>query len=632
MKNRCAGGVVDQLATTHADKKGWARGATRLMSGAILLLILALLGLAAFPWGLLKSRIEAHMTGAIGRPVMIGSMERLDSFSFHPLIRLTRLRIPQPAWVRPGLGDLARVERIDMRLSAWSLLTGKVSVEQVDATGASLQLYRNRDGRRNWTNGRGHSSGGPTLGQLRVANSHLRYVDEKRDRSFDLAVAADDTGLRLDGQGLIMGHGVTVQACGGAVNARRGPWPFSLTLDGKAVGLAMTGTMAAPLDLDHLRAAVKGHAQDLRLLDALIEAGLPGTQAVSLTAQVSRAGPDWTIETLAGTIGRSDIEGHAVIIKRHGRTRITGALSADHFDFGDLSSNEGKARAAAMRARTGPRLLPASAIDLTHVRHTDGSLDLRVAHLLWPGPSPFRSLHAHLSLERSQLRLDPLTVGMHHGVFAGTMVIDQHTPGQKDPKLTLSMTMQGARLLDVFPRAHIDGGLRGRMMVSGYGHRLRDAFGRGNGVIALVGHDGLIPARTASLLGQDAGRGITTGKQELASLRCVVMRLDLHSGVARAAPIVIDTSRALTTVSGSIRLSDERLFLTLKGAPKQASVLRLPGQIEVNGTIKAPDIRVPAHDRSLGGAIAMVVKGITGHQAPLAHDADCDRLARRAMR
>lgn len=629
-------GDVDRTDRSAQPANGLSRARpwARWVVGAMLLLLVGLITLAAFPWSLLRGRIEASMTRTIGRPVTIGSMERLDRFSFHPLIRLSRLRIPQPIWVKSHLGDLAQVERVDLRLSAWSLLTGHVHVEEADATGANLQLYRDRDGRKNWSEGKGGHSDADVLEMLRVANSRLHYLDDKRDRSLDVAVVSDSTGLRLDGQGLIMGHAVTIKGQGGTVtrDADHAPWPFVLDIKGDAVGFAMRGTMPAPLDLDHLQGEAEGHAQDLRLLDAIIEAGLPGTQPVRLTAQVKRAWPDWTIDHLAGTIGRSDIEGHAVIVKRHGRTRITGALSARQFDFGDLSSDEGKARVAAMRAKTGPRLLPASAIDLGHVRNTDGTLDLRVDHLLWPGPSPFRSLQAHLSLERSHLVLDPLKVGMTHGVFAGKMVVDQRQAGQKDPKLTLRMTMEGARLLDFFPRAQINGSLQGRMAVSGYGHTVRDAIGRGDGVIALVGRDGIIPARTASLLGQDAGRGITTGKEELASLRCMVMRLDLHDGVAQAAPIVIDTSRAQTTIAGRIRLSEETLQLSLKGAPKEASLLRVPGQITIGGTIKSPDIRVPERHQSLGGAIDMVIKGLTGHQEPLAQDADCNRLARQALR
>jgi hypothetical protein len=149
------------------------------------------------------------------------------------------------------------------------------------------------------------------------------------------------------------------------------------------------------------------------------------------------------IEQLSGTVGRSDLAGHATIVKRHGRTRITGALTSDRFDIDDLSSDAGKRRGAAQKARLGPRLLPGSAIDLGHVRRTDGTLDLRVAHLLWPGPSPFRSMKAHLVLDHSRLVLDPLTLGLTHGTFAGRLRIDQTRKDQRDPRLDIDLAMRG---------------------------------------------------------------------------------------------------------------------------------------------------------------------------------------------
>lgn len=601
-----------------------------------LLVLAGLGGLAAFPWGVLKGTVERRLSQSIGRTVSIGAMERLDTMSFHPRIRLRAVRIPQPAWVEPHLADLAQIAQVDLSFSVWALLAGRATVERAEILGANLQFYRTAQGRKNWSqdeSGERSGSGGHLL-MLRVAESRLRYLDRKRDRSLDVAVVSDGAGLRIDGGGLILGHRVRITGRGAAIAEWRAaaPWPFGVAIEGPAVGFALEGTMPSPLDLGHLQGRARAHAEDLRLLDAIIEAGLPGTQPVRLAAGIRRSIPDWTIDDLRGTIGRSDIAGHATIVKRDGRSRITGALRSDHFDFDDLSSNEGKRRAAAIKARLGPRILPGSAIDLTHVRRTDGALDLRVDHLLWSGQSPFRSMTAHLSLERSRLEISALRVGMTHGSMEGTMRIDQTDTGRPDPRLDLRLALRGARLLDFFPRAQIDGSLIGRLAVTGYGHTLADAFGAGGGVLALVGRDGQIPARTAALLGRDVGRGLTMGKDETDNLRCVVARLEIKGGMARPAPVLIDSSRAQTQVRGTIDLRNERLMLTLKGAPKKPSLLRLPGQVILGGTVKAPDIDVPPRTKTVGGVINMLASAIAGRQEPLARDADCNALERQAMR
>lgn len=628
-----------KLPMVTLNRRGSALCLPRLRNVAITLALLALAGLAglaAFPWGMLKSTVERRLSRSIGSAVSIGSMERLDRVSFHPRVRLRGVRIPQPAWAEPSLADLAHIAQVDLSFSVWALLVGNEAVERAEVRGADLQFYRTAQGRKNWgegASGEGKGSGARLL-MLRLADSRLRYLDRKRDRSLDVAVASDASGVRMEGDGLILGNRVRITGRGAAVvEGQAGArWPFRIAIEGPAVGFALDGAMPSPLDLGHLQGEARAHARDLRLLDAIIEAGLPGTQPVKLTARIRRDIPDWIIEDLRGAIGRSDIAGHATIIKREGRSRITGALWADHFDFDDLSSDEGKRRAAAIKARLGPRILPRSAIDLTRVGRTDGALDLRVDHLLWPGPSPFRSMAAHLSLERSRLELSALRVGLTHGSMAGTMVIDQTDGKKPDPRLDLRLTLRGARLLDFFPGAQIDGSLSGRLATTGYGHTLANAIGAGRGVVALVGRDGQIPARTAALLGQDVGRGLTLGKDKTDTLRCVVARLDIGGGMARPAPVIIDSSRAQTQVWGSIDLRNERLMLSLKGAPKQPSLLRLPGQVLVGGTIRAPEIAVPPKIKSVGGVINMLASAIGGRQEPLAPDADCDALERKAMR
>jgi uncharacterized protein involved in outer membrane biogenesis len=624
------------MTASSAQTQGSFHRKALWLAGALpILALLGLIVLASFPWGLLKGRIEARLSRNLGQPVTIEAMERLDHMSFHPRIRLRGVRVPQPAWVHQAPGDLARVDRVDLGFSVWSLLAGHQPVERADVSGADLVFYRNAQGRKSWSESQGNSAGhAALLHLLRVSGMRLRYLDDKRRRSLDVEVTSDGAGLRLKGNGLVMGHRVTVTGQGAPVVEGRAsvPWTYALALEGPDVGFALTGTMPSPLDTDHLQGQARAHALDLQLLDAIIEAGLPGTQPVRLAASVRRNRPDWVIDALQGTIGRSDISGHATIVKRKGRTRVTGALLAHRFDFDDLSSNQGKRRAAAQQARLGPRLLPGSAIDLTHVQRTDGALDLRVEHLLWPGPSPFRSLRGHLWLERGRLIVSPLTLGMTHGTMGGRLTIDQRAPGRRDPRLKVDLAIRGGRLLDWFPRARIDGGLVGRMAMNGQGHTVRDALGRGDGVVALVGRDGAIPARTAALLGQDVGGGLTTGKDEESSLRCLVVRLEAHHGIARPAPVLIDTSRGQTQVWGSIDLSDERLMLMLKGAPKGKALLRIRGTVGIAGTIKTPDIRVPHQVKTVGGVLGMLADGLTGHQEPRAHDADCNRLAAAALR
>ena len=89
--------------------------------GLLAAAIVLLLAVAMFPWGLLKPRIEKHLSDAVGKPVTIASVERRDLFSFTPTVAIRGVRIPQPAWAgrgdlapdRYGAGPLQRLRRAD---------------------------------------------------------------------------------------------------------------------------------------------------------------------------------------------------------------------------------------------------------------------------------------------------------------------------------------------------------------------------------------------------------------------------------------------------------------------------------------------------------------------------------------
>src|SRR3546814_19816380 len=67
--------------------------------------------------------------------------------------------------------------------------------------------------------------------------------------------------------------------------------------------------------------------------------------------------------------------------------------------------------------------------------------------------------------------------------------------------------------------------------------------------------------------------------------------------------------------------------IRITGAPKEKSVLRLPGAIIASGTIRDPQIETQKGTKSLGNVLKAIGRSITGDQPPRATDADCDELA-----
>lgn len=554
-------------------------------------------------------------------------MERLDSFSLRPVIRIHDLRIPQAGWA--GGGNLVTLRVADIRVPLWTL-----RADNIRAEGLRIDFVRTADGRESWRRDARpaqhpaqHKDRRPGLTQFTIADGHLRYRDAKRNRTLDAALTVDANGLNLTGIGTVLGSPVSVRAHGAAVtgDAR---WPFTVRIAGQALDMAIDGTMDRPLDAAHLDMTATARAANLTYVDAIVEAGLPRTQPVRLRARARRDGQDWDVAALTGTVGRSDIAGHATIRKRDGRHIIDGTLRARRFDFDDLSDARGRAIAAAKRAKYGPRVFPDTAIDLDNVKRTDGTLRVRADRLLWPGPSPFRSLDATIRVDHSLLTIDNLRLGLNHGTMKGALRVDQR---KGHPKLSLDLRLAGARLVDFVPDTQVDGRMEGRLRLTGPGRTIRAAIGRSDGSIAVVARDGSLPARTASLLGQDLLKGLFTDKAKLATLRCAIVRVDARGGNATANPILIDTTRARTDITGRLSLADERMDLAMHGTPKEHADLRLQGDILIKGTLKAPEIELPDKGGIVGTVLKSIGRALGGKEQPIAGDADCDALAARAL-
>lgn len=352
---------------------------------ALALVITVLLAVALFPVGLFMGLVERVLFERFGRGVTIGAIERTDVFSLTPRIVVRDLRVPQPAWA--GAGDLARVREAELTLATGPLLRGRIAPTAIRLVGARLVLVRDKAGRENWHGDDQRdrpSRNTPVIRRLEIADSTLTYRDARQNRQFALRLLANpQVGLVARGSGTVRGEAVRVAVKGGAIGAATAPWPFAATIDGAALAMTARGTMASPLDTDRMSLDVTARAMELKLIDAIIEAGLFEAQPLRLSAHVERTAPAWRVTRLTGTIGRSRLSGHVDVTKANGRTRIDGAIDSPGFDPSDLASDEGLAEAAGLKRAGGPKLVPNTRVDISKIALT-GRLDAR-AYLVGRG-------------------------------------------------------------------------------------------------------------------------------------------------------------------------------------------------------------------------------------------------------
>ena len=618
--------------------------------GAALVLAIGLLVLALAPFGFLRGLAEQQLSARFGAPVSIAGIERLDHFTLHPRIRVLGVRVAQPAWA--GTGDLARIDEAIIRAPLLSALRGALRPDSIDLRGVTLNLVRDEKGKANWEGSHKDdksSSAPPRIAHLTVTNGRLTLKDAKRHMEVTRAGFAADPmrGLWVDGTGLHRGRPMTLSFRGAAID-NRDPnrlYPFRLAIKSPLLDFAADGQMDHPLDLDHFAAAIVSRGDNLKTLDDVIEAGLFGTQPFTLKARVRHDDKDWNIRSLAGTIGRSDMTGAAMVRKRDGRTLLDGHLDAGRLDFDDLSSNKGKARAAAKRRQIGPRVIPDTRIDLRKLHKLDGTLRVSARELLLNHPSLFKGFRGTLRLDHRRLTLDPLVIQLSRGTISGRMVVDHR--GEGDPKLTLDLRQKGTRFADLSgDPAAIDGPVELRIALTGHGREIRSALANASGRVGLAMTGGTMQRKLAIFASGDVLKSIGQlaggGDAAQVPVHCVIADFAARNGGMKPRALLLDTPVGRADGKGDISLANESLALLLSGRSKHPDPVQLAAKIQVGGTFSKPSVAIVNDKGKIPGKKglfdkigalfgALRTKDDEGRAAP-APAANCPALARDALR
>jgi uncharacterized protein involved in outer membrane biogenesis len=599
------------------------------------LVALGLIGLAAFPWGSLKGVIERQLTTRFGRPVTIGGIERVDHFGFSPTIRITQVRIPQPDWA--GSGDFVRLREAEATFSGLALLKGGFGPRDVTASGLYLELVRDKNGRTNWDRP-GKAKGGGSSNDLQglvIRDSVISYRDAKQGRQVTARFSSDPvSGIRANGTGTIRGAAVTIAVAGPSVERSQGrPWPFTASIEGAALSITAKGVMDRPLDTDAMSLDVTARATDLKLIDAVIEAGLFRTQPVSFSAHVRHDTPKWAITQLKGLVGRSDFAGHVTVDKRDGRSKVNGDIVSRQFDFADLSSDQAQAKGAALERAIGPRLVPNTRIDIGKIDTTDAQFGFRIQHIVSAkGKSPIVSAKGTIAIDHRLLTLDRLVARLPQGIVTGAIRVDQRG-GRRTPTVAIDLRLSGSSVQALAGgRGDFSGNVSARVRLTGPGETIRAAVGNADGTIGFVARDGQLPQGIAAALGFDAARVLLAKDGERAGLRCVVLNLDVTRGRGRVDPMIVDTTASQLRGQGSVVFPGETVHIRLHGAPKQHALLQLPGAAYMTGTIQDPHVTIPPEVKSVRNIFRAIGQAITGRQGPTTSDADCAGLAARVLR
>ncbi len=580
--------------------------------------VLVILALGAVPPSLMRSLITNELSGASDRPVEIGALSRDSFFSYSPAITVHDLRIGQPAWA--GKADFVKVEAMSARINVFDIIAGRTSLDNVTIDGLDISLVRGEDGRTNWERG-GRGENALQFADLIITNSRFSFKDEKRDLALAGTIQVNaKKGVRLTASGTFLNSKADFRFAGPAFtgNDPDSDYPFTFSLRSPALDLAGTGKMAGGLNLAQFNAALSARAPTLKNLDKVIEAGLFGTQPIDLHATVRHQKKDWYVDELNGSIGQSRLSAKASILKRDGRTKIDATIHAIRLDFDDLADDEGLARAAAEKRRTGPRVLPNTRINLSKMGPTDGQIDFIIDRLISRRESVFRSLKGKLTLDNRIIKISNLVAGMKSGQLTGTVRLD-HRSGA--PKLSTDLTLAGASISDLIGDDDIiSAKMRGRIKLSGSGDTIRTALEKANGKATMVASGGSVRATAAHVLGQNLGGAlekIIDDPKARVPLRCLVVNFSANNGVLTPSPVAVDTAVSIGRAEGNIMLDGEKISLIMRGGAKGKSALHIVDPIRISGSLNAPAVSVAglglarkAQKPSLGDVITVAAKSV----------------------
>jgi uncharacterized protein involved in outer membrane biogenesis len=154
--------------------------------------------------------------------------------------------------------------------------------------------------------------------------------------------------------------------------------------------------------------------------------------------------------------------------------------------------------------------------------------------------------------------------------------------------------------------------LNGRIQLSGRGDTPAKLLGSSNGQILFAAQGGQASALLVETLGLDAAEAVTllgrkTAKQPL---RCAVANLPVKDGTAKTAPFVIDATDTVLSVDGTLQLGEERIKLTARAEPRDASPFTLRTPIEIAGTFLDPEIKPRKGPLAARGAAAIALAAV----------------------
>ena len=446
---------------------------------------------------------------------------------------------------------------------------------------------------------------------------------------------APDKPIHVAIQGALAGAPLSVAANLGApatltgdITGKKTPFPVDVDVEAANAKLTAKGVIADPAHLRGTDVTVAARIPDLSALSPLALTRLPALRDVTFAAHLqdgAAAGGARAIAVHGLSLALPQLAlGGDLVVVAGAHPAVTGSLAMARLDLDKLMailSAPAPGQVAPPPAPPRPpgpvHIFSTTPFALAPLHLADLDLRLRGANVVTSGGT-VTSFVTHATLKGGDLSVTDGVADLPGGRVTFALGVDARTP---TPKVTLRLTgpsLATGKLLGFLGIAPlVDGTAQLHVDVAGSGVSPHAVAGTLGGTVGLAVAGGSFDGR---MLGPALNTTLHLAAGQLAGnatpLRCLAVRLDIARGVAKVAPLLIDSPGFAVAGGGNVLLGDETLALLLRPD------LRIAGggmgvPVSVTGPILAPRAS-PDGGAAVAGLAAMAtspigdVKGIAG--------------------
>src|SRR4029453_7657863 len=553
------------------------------IAGSLVLLLLVAVAIAVWTVDVNQfvAPIQKKVKEATGRDLTIGGGVRL-SLGLEPKLLLNNVHFSNPSWAKEK--DLASVKQVEADVALLPLLQRRFEVIRLNLVDPVITLETGAGGKVNWDFGTGAPSAPPIAAAGAGAASAFA--------NFGIADVVIENG-RLTVRDDTTGSVTRITIDRFAAQARNTASPINAEFRGKVdeVPLSLSGTLG-PVDplvqrRDPYPVTVKGQ--------------VAGRDA-NLGTKLRIVDGATRLEELAVGFGSSKATGEATVATG-ARKKVTLRLSSPSIALTDLKlpppAPPGLAAAAKAQAPEKKAWIfsdePVSFVGLVGA-DVDG--DITIGELKLDDKQKLTDVHARFAIKDAHLDAPDLQAKTMGGTAHGSLKVDATHPAE--PTLALVAQANGLDLSALLaaggsPRQVKGGKTDVTVNVTTRGTTERQWARNASGsVLVVVGPASVANSKeTESDLGKIAQAvNPLRGAQPETELKCVVVRLPLHDGIARVDHSIGAETRELGVLAnGTIDLRDETLDLAITPRTRIALPVDL-GQmaslVRVRGSLASP--------------------------------------------